>query len=159
MQILWERHGWDFMCVCTYVNIYMYTYMHITIYRNIYTNINIFNICIFLRFCLIYIHSYFYTYTNCTQTHTYVCVYVFVRTDMYIRHAWKFLGGLGVLNMFSWQRRMCLFLFHLFPTLLFHPKGHWGESMCSGIPALSQRRENCLDVNVGLKGHVFIAVF
>lgn len=78
---------------------------------------------------------------------------------MHIRHAWKFLGVLGVLDMFSQQRSMCLFLFHVFPTLVFHPKRHQGESTCTGIPVLSQRGENCLDINVGLKGHVFIAVF
>jgi len=156
---------WLRFCVCVHMYLYLYTYMHINIHRNTYTNIHSFYLylcgfeILFILYTYRYIHSYFYTYTHCTETH--MCVYISMHS-IYIRHAWKFLGVLGilgVLDIFSWQRSVCLFLFHICPTLLFHPKSRQGESTCSSIPALPQRGENCLDVNVGLKGDVFTEVF
>lgn len=112
---------------------------------------------------VLYTYIAIFIHIHTVHRHTRVCTYIYLCTlYMYILHAWTFLGGLGVLgvlDMFSRQRSTCLVLFHVFPTLVFRPKSHRGESTCSGIPALSQRRENCLNINVGLKGHVFIAVF
>lgn len=80
-----------------------------------------------------------------------------------IRHAWKSLGNLevlGIFDMFFQQRSMWGFFCSLFsPLFFFTPKSNWDELTCGGIPALSQRGENCLDINVGWKGHVFITVF